>query len=76
MIYKTIGCLLKLNNESTKNETEQADAPEYAATTDAPSVVNRSKEVHRGVIVTTGAVDNRKEHKRADPRGSPSKCNK
>ena len=86
MMHKIIGGLLKRHKNSKNNENEQANDPEVLATQVNPpeelgrgessSVVNISTEVHPGIIVTTGAVDNRKEHKRAAPRESPSNYKK
>ena len=79
MMHKMIGGLLKQHKNSKNNEKEQAnDSQEVLSQANDPdalrrdeslSVVNISTEVHPGIIVTTGAVDNRKEHYRADPRG-------
>ena len=62
MMYKTRGCLFKLNNKSKKNKIEGEEAPGYACIAESSLVVNRSTEVHLGVIIITGAVENRKEH--------------
>ena len=86
MMHKIIGGLLKRHKNSKNNENEQANDSEQIATpTNARkelsrgellSIVNISTEFHPGIIVTTGAVDNMKEHKRAAPRGSPSNYKK
>ena len=76
MIHETIGGLLKLNNDNKKNENKQVDPPEELDRGESSSIVNLSTEIHLGTIITTGAVDNRKETKRAVPRGSPSKYKK
>ena len=86
MMHKIIEGLLKQHKNSKNNEKEQANdsqevlsqanAPEALARDESLSVVNISPEFHLGVIVTTEAVDDRKEHKRAAPRGSPSKYEK
>ena len=76
MLYKTLGCLFKMNNKIKKDKTEGEEAPGYAAIPESSSVVNSSTAVELCVVVTTRAVDNKKEHKHAAPRGSPSKFRK
>ena len=86
MMHKIIEGLLKQHKNSKNNEKEQANdsqevllqanAQEALTTDESLSVVNISPEFHPGIIVTTGAVDDQKEHKRAAPRGSPSKYKK
>ena len=86
MVHQIIGGLLKRHKNSKNTENKQAnDLEELATQANAPeeprrgelsSIVNISTKFHLGIIVTTGAVDNRKEHIRAAPRGSPSKYKK
>ena len=86
MMHKIIGGLLKRHKISKTNENEQAIncqevlSPEMANeelhVDESVSVVSTSQDFHPGIIVTTGAVDNREEHKRAAPRRSPSNYKK
>ena len=76
MVYKALGAVLKINNDSTKNNTERVNVPHLKALPESALVNQRSTEVDHCSVVTTGVVDNRSKHKRAIPRGSPSKYKK
>ena len=65
-----------MNNDGTDNNAEGVNVPPALALPESALVIKRSTGVDLGVVVTTGVVDNRKEHKRAIPRGSPSKYKK
>ena len=86
MMHKIVGGLLKRHKIIKTNENEQAIncqevlSPEIANEElhayESVSVLSTSRNFHPGIIVTTGAVDNREEHKRAAPRQSPSNYKK
>ena len=76
MMYKALGAVLEINNNGTKNNTERVDEPPAIALPESALVNRMLTEADHCSVVTTGVVDNRSEHKRAIPRGSPSKYKK
>ena len=73
LLYQSLKGLIKMNNKSKDYKTEGKHSPINTPLPESSLVLNSSTGVELGVLVTTGAVDNKKQHRCAATRGSPSK---
>ena len=72
LLYEGLKGVIEINNRSKKTTTDKGETALVKVVPVQPTLFHVSTDHKVGVVVTTGAVDTKKEHKRAAPGGSPS----